>query len=162
MPVRMRPVETHIHADRRLAFQVLTAFGARQADGGSSRVVKAENGRVLVEFHQVVGKRLVNTVEWVITKPPEEVRFLGVQGPLKLLEDRFLLADLQGCTQFSYESTIGVAGSIAGWLVARLYVKRIMERFMAEHAEKLKQAVEERARHSMVFPFLGCSLVAQR
>jgi len=48
LPIRLKPVELHIHADRRLAFQVLTAFGARQEDGGSSTVLKDEGDRKLV------------------------------------------------------------------------------------------------------------------
>src|SRR2546430_17656360 len=49
--IRLKPIELHIHADRRLAFQVLTAFGTRQADGSSSLALKAEGHRRLVEFH---------------------------------------------------------------------------------------------------------------
>jgi len=47
IPLRMEPVETHIHADRRSAFQVLTAFGASRSDGGSSTVLKDEGHRAL-------------------------------------------------------------------------------------------------------------------
>lgn len=50
IPIRLEPVECHIHADRRLAFQVLTAFGAKQEDGGASRVLADEGHRKLVEF----------------------------------------------------------------------------------------------------------------
>jgi len=42
IPIRLAPVELHIHADRWLAFEVLSAFGARQDDGGSSAVLKDE------------------------------------------------------------------------------------------------------------------------
>ena len=158
IPVEMSPVEAHIHADRRLAFQVLTAFGAKQADGGYSRVLKTEGQWRLVEFHQPVGNRMVSTVEWVLAKEPEEVHFIGARGPLKLLEDRFLLADVEGCTRFSYHSTIGLPGSLAGWLIARFRVKRIVERFMAEHVQELKHAIEERAKRSKVFPYRPCGL----
>ena len=48
--IRLEPVECHIHADRRLAFQVLTAFGAKQEDGDASRVLADEGHRKLVEF----------------------------------------------------------------------------------------------------------------
>ena len=121
VPIRLKPVELHIHADRRLAFQVLTAFGARQDDGSSSKVLKDENDRKLVEFHSVIptfgsGQKIYRTVEWVTLREPEEIRFEGVEGPLDLLQDRFVLRDLDGCTLFRYESTIGVKGGIAGWL----------------------------------------------
>ncbi len=55
IPIRLKPADLHIHADRRLAFQVLTAFGARQEGGSSSRVLKDHGDRKLVEFHSVIG-----------------------------------------------------------------------------------------------------------
>ena len=125
LPIRLTPVERHIHADRRLAFQVLTAFGVRQEDGSSSMVLKAEGDRKLVEFHSVIptfrhgqkrGQKMYRTVEWVTLLEPEEIRFEGVEGPVDLLQDRFVLQNLDGCTLFRYESTIGIKGGLAGWL----------------------------------------------
>ena len=55
--IRLEPVECHIHADRRLAFQVLTAFGAKQEDGGASRVLADEGHRKLVEFVTPIAAR---------------------------------------------------------------------------------------------------------
>jgi len=94
----LKPVELHIHADRRLAFQVLTAFGARQEDGGSSIVLKDEGDRKLVEFHSVIPtlgskQKTYRTVEKVTLYEPDEIRFEGVEGPLDLLRDRFLLRE---------------------------------------------------------------------
>ena len=54
IPIRLATVELHMHVDRRLAFEVLTAFGARQDDGGSSTVLKDEGDRKLVEFRSVI------------------------------------------------------------------------------------------------------------
>ncbi len=162
LPIRLRPVEIHIHADRRLAFQVLTAFGARQDDGGSSTVLKAEGDRRLVEFHSVIptfgraqrrGQKIYRTVEWVTLLEPEEIRFEGVEGPLDLLQDRFVLRDLGGCTLFRYESTIGIKGGVAGWLKGRLLVRPTLSRFMRDHSRRLKETIEARAKDSRLYPY---------
>ena len=118
LPIRLKPVEVHIHADRRLAFQVLTAFGGQQDDGSSSTVLQDAGDRKLVEFHSLMptprdGGRFYRTVEWVTLREPEEIRFEGVEGPLDLLHDRFLLRDVGGCTLFRYESTFGLEGGSA-------------------------------------------------
>jgi len=99
IPIRMDPVEIHIHADRRLAFQVLTAFGTAQPDGSASRVLRDEGHRKLVEFHSLIptaagGKKIYRTVEWVTLHEPEAIDFEGVEGPLALLRDRFVLEDV--------------------------------------------------------------------
>ena len=159
--IRLKPVELHIHADRRLAFQVLTAFGARQDNGSSSTVLKEESDRKLVEFHSVIptfgsGPKTYRTVEWVTLREPEEIRFEGMEGPLDLLQDRFLLRDLAGCTLFRYESTIGVKGGIAGWLKGQLLVRPTLSRFMRAHSLKLKETIEARAKNSRIYPYRNC------
>ncbi|MBI4220549.1 MAG: hypothetical protein HY682_10420 [Chloroflexi bacterium] len=165
IPVRMKPVEAHMHADRRLAFQVLTAFGARQQDGGSATVLRDEGDRKLVEFRSTVPtlfgrQKVYRTVERVTLKAPETVTFEGVEGPLSLLNDRFVLSKANDCTWFTYESTVGVKGWLAGWLIAWLYVRPLLSRFMREHTLKLKQTIEERARNSKVYPQRVCSCEA--
>ena len=168
VPIRLRPVELHIHADRRLAFQVLTAFGTRQEDGGSSLVLKAEGNRRLVEFHAVIptfwraqkrGQKRYRTVEWVTLLEPEEVLFEGVEGPLDLLRDRFVLRDVDGCTRFRYESTIGMRGGVAGWLKGQILVRPTLSRFMRDHSRRLKETIEARAKQSRLYPYRRCGLV---
>ena len=163
IPVRMEAVETHIHADRRLVFQVLTAFGASQSDGGSSTVLRDEGHRKLVEFRSLIptaagSKQMVRTVEWVTLHEPEAIDFEGVEGPLDLLRDRFVLDDVAGCTRFRYESTFGLKGWIVGWLAARFRVKPLLGRFMREHTRQLKAIIEARAKRSRVFPYRPCAM----
>lgn len=162
IPIRLAPVELHVHADRRLAFQVLTAFGARQEDGSSSTVLKDEGDRKLVEFRSVIPTRgrqkIYRTVEWVTLHEPDEIRFEGVEGPLDLLQDRFLLENLDGCTLFRYESTIGLSGGVAGWLRGQLMVRPVLRKFMREHSRTLKATIEDRARRSRVYPYRDCGL----
>jgi hypothetical protein len=161
IPIRLTPVELHIHADRRLAFQVLTAFGARQEDGGWSIVLNDEGDRKLVEFHSVIptpgrSEAIYRTVEQVTLREPDEIRFEGVEGPLDLLSDRFLLEDVAGCTLFRYESTFGLRGGLAGWLRGQLVVRRVLHRFMRRHSLKLKKTIEDRAKRSRLYPYRDC------
>lgn len=161
IPIRLATVELHMHVDRRLAFEVLTAFGARQDDGGSSTVLKDEGHRKLVEFRSVIPtpgnpQKIYRTVEWVTLHEPDEIRFEGVEGPLALLRDQFLLQDVDGCTLFRYESTIGLRGGLVGWVRGQLLVCPILRRFMREHSRKLKATIEARAKKSRMYPYREC------
>ena len=152
----------HIHADRNLAFQVLTAFGAAGPHGdASSRVLERSDGRLLVEFKTPVsglfGRRKVyRTVEWVTLDEPKRVDFEGTQGPLPVLRDRITLEAQENCTLIHYTSTFGVRGWVPGWIVGQLYVKPMMKRFIRDHLQELKEAIESRARRSRVYPQLPC------
>lgn len=165
IPVRMKTVVAHFHADRRLAFEVLTAFGNSLPDGSSSRIVEDLGDRKLVEFQTITpalfGRtRRYRTVELVTLVQPEEIRFDGQEGPLDLLRDRFLLEKAGDCTWFRYESTVGVKGWLAGLLISRLYVQPLLGRFMRTHTRKLKAIIEERASKSHVYPQRICSCAA--
>ena len=166
IPIRVTPAEIHVHADRRLTFQVLTAFGAsaQHPGGASSKVVeRAEDGkRLLVEFHTPAtgpfGRPTVyRTLEWVTLHEPEAIDFDGQGGPFSLLRDRFTLKEEAGCTRFRYESTFALKGGIFGWLLGVLYVRRKLGKFMRTHMTEMKETIEERAKRSNVFPQLPCA-----
>ena len=123
IPVHIPLMSVHIHADRRLAFQVITAFGASTGDGSSSKVLEREGERLLVEFHtpgrDLLGRRRTyRTVEWVTPREPDVIKFEGVEGPLTMLRDRFDLVEEGGCTRLDYRSEFGLAGWVFGWLVS--------------------------------------------
>ena len=163
IPVHTPQTSVHIHADRRLAFQVLTAFGAGTRNGSSSGVLERDGDRLMVEFHtpgrDLLGRRRTyRTVEWVTPREPGVIEFEGVEGPLTLLRDRFDLAEEGGCTRLDYRSEFGLAGWIFGWLISRLVVRRMLHRTMEEHLEEMKETIEARARRSRVFPQRPCSL----
>ena len=163
IPVTLTPVEIHINADRQLVFQYLTAFGAAGPDGKRTSVVLEDHGtRKLVEFTSHVKDlrrrtKRVTTVEWVTLNEPEAIDFEGVRGPLPLLRDRLELDDHGSCTVLRYRSTIGARGGIFGWPVAKWYAKPIVARHMREHLGEIKEAVEARARRSMLFPYEACT-----
>ena len=162
IPIRMPTAEIEIHADRRLAFQVATAWGAAGPNGKpSNRILREEDDRLLIEFSVPVkgmlGRTTVNTTqEWVTTREPEWIAFHGQKGPLPYLRDRFTFEEWGPCTRFKYESTFAAHGSIAGWIVGMLYVRPILKRFMREHVRELKATIEARAARSHVYPQQTC------
>ncbi len=163
IPIRIEPEEIHIRADRRLAFQVVTAFGAEQGEhGASAKVLETEGDRMLVEFNTQVKllfgmTRVFRTVEWVTLDEPERIDFSlvpgkgPVTGGLKLLEDRFILEDDAGCTDLRYESSFGIRWSIWGWVIGKLWVERYLKRHMREHLATLKETIEARAKRSRLY-----------
>ena len=162
IPIRVPTEEIEIQADRRLAFQVITAFGA-SAPGSeaSTRVLSREGNRLLVEFRipmpGLFGGRTVHcTVEYVALHEPDLIEFEGVAGPIPLLQCRFVLEERGACTRFRYESTFGVRGWVAGWLIGVLLVRPMLKRFMRQHMEEMKESIEARARRSKVYPQRPC------
>ena len=132
IPLRLRSHGVEIQADQRLVFQYLTAFGRGKAgDNATSRVLRDEGERKLVEFHteirDLIGrKRTVRTTEWVTLSEPDSIDFEGVSGPLAILRDRLELEDDGECTVLHYHSTIGVRGWIFGWIAAALVVTALI------------------------------------
>ena len=165
IPVNAKPETVHVHADPRLAFQVLTAFGAAMPGSeGSSKVLSEDEGHLLVEFHTPVkgllGRtKVYRTVEWVTRHEPEAVDFEGVEGPLTLLRDRITVEAQGNCALLRYESQFGLKWGVAGWLLARLLVRPVMQRFIQTHLSELKEAIEAHAARSKVYPHVPCTTV---
>ncbi|MEE9285129.1 MAG: hypothetical protein V3V35_05290 [Dehalococcoidia bacterium] len=162
VPIRLPAAEIEIQADRRLAFQVLTAWGAAGPSGEpSSRVLREDGERKLIEFRTPIkglfGRiKVYRTVEWVTTHEPDSIEFIASGGPLPLLKDRIVLEERGGCTRMRYESTFGVRGWLAGWLIGKLYVGPTLKRFMRHHLMTMKETIEARAKRSRVFPQQPC------
>ena len=164
IPVTLPPLELHVHADRRLAFQVITAFGASTPGSrASTRIISREEGRLLVEFHTpgrgLLGRpKLHRTVEWVTLHEPHRVEFDTVEGPLSMMHDRFILKGEGGCTLLRYESEFAIGGWLWGWLVGVLYARPALGRLMREHMAEMKETIEARARRSSVYPQQPCAV----
>ena len=159
IPVHLPPIELHIHADRRLAFQVITAFGAGSKESDeSSKVLEQDGNRALVEFHSPVkglfGRtKVYKTVEWVTPREPDQIDFEHVKGPLKMMHDRFVLKEVEGgCSTLQYESEFAVRWWWPGWIIGVLYVRPTLSKMMRKHLAGVKKTIEERARRSHVFP----------
>jgi hypothetical protein len=143
LPVRLPAVEAVVSAPREEVFDWVTSF-MRNTSGGGSRVLRTEkNGEHVAEFVSVVygllGRRKVHrTIERVRLEPPREVRFQGMEGPLDLLHDRFELTEVEAGTRFRYESTVGLRGSVFGWLLCQTYVRVVLGRFMRKHVSDIQ------------------------
>ncbi len=163
IPITISPFQVHIHADRRLVFQVLTGFGAAmQEAGASSKVLSQEDGRLLVEFHTPVRtlfgrSKDYRTVEYVTLHEPEQVEFDTVEGPLAMMHERFTLQDDGGCTLLRYDGKFGLIGWLGGWILGVVYVRPLLNRFMRRHMMDMKETMEARARRSRAFPLQPCA-----
>ena len=166
-PITLEPRSIHIQADRRLVYQVLTAYGQSGLDGYSTRVMEDRGDLKLVEFHTPLkvhnSTHVVRSVEWVRLTPPDRIDFWLAEGyeeksvfALSLLEDAFVLDARGGCTEMTYESRLAVKAPVIGWLLARLIIGPVMRRHMVEHLEEVKELCEARAVRSRVFPQGEC------
>ena len=166
-PIVLEPRSIHIRADRRLVFQVLTAYGNMGLDGYASEVMEDHGDRKLVEFHTPLKIRkkthVVRSVEWVQLTEPERIDFWLAEGyedksifALNLLEDAFALEARDGCTEMTYESRFAVKTPVIGWILARLMIAPVMRRHMVDHLGDLRGLCEARAERSRVFPQDGC------
>ncbi len=143
IPVRLPVVEALVSAPPQEVFGWITSFTKNTTGGGSRVLSTEENGDLIVEFVTVMfglmGRRKVHkTIERVTLEPPGNVRFEGVQGPLDVLRDRFTLSATEGGTLFRYESTVGLKGSVFGWLLCHTYVRALLGRFMRQHVDKIR------------------------
>ena len=156
------PQATVVRADRRLAFEVLTAFGVRLPDGGRTEVLRRDSGGVLLVCFttplRFAGRNLkLVTEEEVRLEQDRAIQFnlvcgRGVMRIFALLDDRFVL-EPEGdgaCTRLVYESSFALRGGWLGWLAGRLLFKRLMQRFMVSHLQELRSTIELRASRSRV------------
>ena len=153
--------QIHVEADRRLAFQVLTAWGAAGPDGRpTSKVLDKSGDRVLCEFYtpaKALGISWVQrTVEWVTVTEPELIEFEAVEAPLPVLLCTWSLDEWGDCCLFKYDATIALHGSFLGWIFGVLFIRPMFERLMQEHLVELKATIEARAACSRVFPRRPC------
>ncbi len=166
-PITLEPRSVHIQADRRLVYQVLTAYGNMGLDGYGSEVMEDHGDRKLVEFHTPLKIRkkthVVRSVEWVQLTEPERIDFWLAEGyedksifALNLLEDAFALEARDGCTEMTYESRFAVKTPVIGWILARMMIAPVMRRHMVDHLEDIRGLCEARAERSRVFPQVGC------
>ncbi len=150
MPVRMEAAEIQVDAEKSGVFRNLTSFATGSGSIGPKVLVREEGGTLLVEFRTTVtgflGRRKTHrTLERVTLREPDEVLFQGVEGPLALLSDRISLVTEGAGTRVRYESTVGLKGSIFGWLICKLYVRRVLGKFMRQHLNQMKDSLERPA-----------------
>ncbi len=159
--IRVPTAEVHVHADRRLAFQLLTSWGVTGPGGAlRSKVLEKTDDRVLCEFYtpiKAMGLKWVQkTVEWVTTEEPQLIEFEAIKAPLPVLLCKWSLDEWGGCTKFKYDATIALHGSIFGWVFGMLFIRPMFHRMMKEHLNELRETIEARSARSRVFPQQPC------
>ena len=160
--IRVPTAEIRLRADRRLAFQVLTAWGAARPDGKpTSKVLEKSGDRVLCEFYTPVktflGLNWVHrTVEWATVTEPERIEFEAIKAPLPVLLCTWSLDEWGSCSLFKYDATIALHGSLLGWMFGVLFIRPIFKRMMETDLVELKATIEARAARSRTFPQRPC------
>jgi len=171
IPIDLPDQSIHIHAQRELAFEMISALGgmsdAKGAGAPMSTVLREDGERTFVEFNTPLKLGPISTIwkttEWVTPKQPSSIDFELVPssgiltGGLRQLTDRFEFAEQGNCTLITYKSRFGIRWSVGGWLLGIVVVKPIIKAHMAEHLDEIKEMIENRAKRSRVYPQLVCA-----
>ncbi len=161
IPIDVPAESVLIRADRCLSFEVVSAFRSPTANLESIRVLDRwdDENRILAEFSSPVPLLFnrvwtLKTIEAVTFIDPERLEFELSEptGILSLLEDRFVLEDVDGWTRFRYESRFGISGWIFGWVIGKLLFERMFKQHMRTHLDELKETIEARASRSRTYP----------
>jgi hypothetical protein len=170
IPIDLPEQSVHIHAQRELAFEMISAIG--EPNGGSAAgdvpvVLEQEGDRMLVQFKTPLKLGPISTmwatVEWVTPNVPSAINFELVSdsgiisGGLRELIDRFEFEEQGNCTVLRYKSRFGIRWSVGGWLLGKLLFGPIIKSHMIEHLAEIKEMVENRAKRSHIYPQHECS-----
>ena len=178
IPIDLPDQSVHVHAQRELAFEVVSSFGAGGKAGGmsgsfgagkrgeSALVLEESETRMLVEFrtHIKFGpfSATWKTTEWVSPEKPVSIDFELVpdhgiiSGGLRLLTDHFEFEQQGNCTVLTYKSRFGIRWSVGGWMLGKALIGPIIKRHMIEHLGEVKETIESRASRSRLYPQLEC------
>lgn len=176
IPIDLPDQSVHIHADRELAFEMVSALGSGPTssncnDGSSrpmSKVLEKRDDRMLVEFATPLKLGPLSTTwistEWVTPMTPTSIDFElvpargVVAGGLQQLSDRFEFEQEGNCTRLRYKSRIGIRWSVGGWLLGKVLIGPFIKSHMVEHLGEVKELVENRAKRSRIYPQKDCTI----
>lgn len=183
IPIDLPDQSVHINAQRELAFEVISSFGAGAgasssngmaggsgSGSGSQRpmsvVLEEDGSRMLVEFRSNLKFGPVSgtwkTTEWVSPEKPNSIDFELVpssgimSGGLRQLNDRFDFQEKGNCTVLTYKSRFGIRWSVGGWLLGKILIGPIIKKHMIEHLVEVKTMIESRASRSRLYPQVAC------
>jgi hypothetical protein len=165
IPIDVEPETMLMRADRRLCFEVVSAFRSLRSNPiRSIRVLERNdaNDQVIAEFstpvHLPFGKTLtLKAIEMVTFHEPERLEFVLTKPnwTFSVLEDRFTLEDVEGWTRFRYGSRFAARGWIFGWIIGKLVIQRMVKQHMREHLAELREIIEARAKRSRIYTYPG-------
>lgn len=138
------PFEVAIQAGRDLVFEVIAApyLGRTPGSLGSSIEVLERSSDMVLALHRTpVGQNVVTTLETVRFRPPEEVAFRLVRGPVPHVVERFRLSETGPGTTLRYEGELAVDlwrfGRWWGSIVAGRWESAV--RFSMEHVREISE-----------------------
>ena len=140
------PIEVRIEAPRDLVFEMIQAPYTGRAPGGSGiDVLAAGDSLVVAAHHTKLHFYTSRTVEIVEFKPPGEVGFRHLSGPVPYAVEAFVLEQTGGATELTYTGEIGIDFFFLGRLAGRHWAVPQWEGTVREHLEDLKGRAEQRA-----------------
>ena len=163
MKVRLSTQTVTIQASRPVVFKLISSFGDGDPDPShrsagrptndieeGKTLVERDGNRLLMEFRSRDGRKMYRTLEEVVLYPDDRITFRHLEGPLNHSQEEFQFTDTSFGTTMTHTGEIECRIHwlpIAGWMVARFYVKRHYERLELRHMNDLKGRAEETVTH---------------
>jgi len=139
------PIEVRIDAPRELVFEIIEAPYVGRAPRGSGIEVLAKSDSLVVAAHFTkLHFYTARTVEIVEFKPPGEVGFRHLSGPVPYAVEQFAVTEAAAGTELRYTGEIGIDFFILGRIAGRYWARPQWERTVREHLDDLKLRAEQR------------------
>ena len=155
MKVTLQTQSVTIQAPRSEVFRLISSFGDAEigeASGTSAgdfeegkTLLERDGNRLLMEFRSRDGRKMYRTLEEVMLYPEERITFKHIEGPLNHSQEEFQFTEDDSGTRMTHNGEIECRMHwlpVAGWIVARFYVKRHYERLVLRHMNSLKDQAE--------------------
>ena len=155
MKVRLRTQSVTIRAPRSEVFRLISSFGDADIGEASRKstsdieegktLLERDGNRLLMEFRSRDGRKMYRTVEEVMLYPDERITFRHIEGPLHHSQEEFKFTAEDSGTKMTHNGEIECRMHwlpVAGWMVARFYVKRRYESLVLRHMNSLKDQAE--------------------
>ena len=107
--------------------------------------MERDGNRLLMEFRSRDGRKMYRTLEEVMLYPDERITFRHLEGPLNYSKEEFVFTEVDTGTTMTHTGEIECRMHwlpVAGWAVARFYVKPRYERLVLRHMNSLKEQAE--------------------
>lgn len=154
MKVNLRTQSVSIRAPRSAVSELISSFGDAVDGSGpsgkpeeneeSKRLIERDGNRLLMEFRSQDGRKMYRTLEEVVL-PEERITFRHLEDPLYHSQEEFVFTEVDSGTIMTHNGEIECRMHLlsgAGWMVARLYVKRRYERLVLRQMPSLKETAE--------------------
>jgi len=155
MKVNLRTQSVSIRAPRSAVSELISSFGDAVDGSGpsgkpeeneeSKRLIERDGNRLSMEFRSQDGRKMYRTLEEVVLYPEERITFRHLEDPLYHSQEEFVFTEVDSGTIMTHNGEIECRMHLlpgAGWMVARLYVKRRYERLVLRHMQSLKETAE--------------------